>query len=134
MTLIVFGLSTDSLVEQLTNALDACDVSVTSGGVSMGEKVLLGIFSFLPSCDIQRLLISIIAYRRVLHTHHARFCVFEMSLNYWRVPLGFTEGCAACGFQGQTALRSSVHETRVTQLLPHSINLPAPPAPSYLTL
>ena len=39
MNLIVFVLSADSLVEQLTNALDACDVIVTSGGVSMGEKV-----------------------------------------------------------------------------------------------
>ena len=52
-----FGIATDdreSLVEQIRSILECCDVLITSGGVSMGEKVIAIIF-FLwgyPNSDV----------------------------------------------------------------------------------
>jgi molybdenum cofactor synthesis domain-containing protein len=38
----------ESLVDHLRSALNECDVLITSGGVSMGEKVMIVIIIILP--------------------------------------------------------------------------------------
>ena len=48
ITILLLIYSRESLVEKLTEALSTADVVVTSGGVSMGEKV--GVLSWLPVC------------------------------------------------------------------------------------